>query len=223
MQLRARPVQKQLACTTFVASFPILVTVDQTGLWNYCEGYYRLDLDYAGFVTNCGPKDSNYYFNPISIVSTEVLPPYTIIFLQQEADAISRIQDNSNWLKAAFIIATICTGTTVLIGPLTGIWHQRKLLNCIPVGCMCIAGIFWFSGAITATVIYTALRDSFNNDVELNIQAQTGRQMFVWVWLGAGTSCMSLAQWCCAAICCPGGIRKRRIEWRRRITGCVSH
>ena len=187
--------------------------IDQTGIWNYCEGYYRPDLDWASFVTSCGPQTKNYYFNPIEIVATELLPLYTIVFLQQEADAIDIIRNTSNWLKAAFTISAICTGIALIMGILTGVWHERRLFNCFPVGCMCLSGLFWFGGAVSATNVYFTLRNSFNNDVELNVQAHMGHRMFSWVWLGFGTAWMALLQWCCAAVCCPGGHRKRRVAW----------
>lgn len=190
--------------------------VDQTGLWNYCEGYYRADLDWAAQVTYCSPQSSIYFFDPISIISIELNPDYTIVFIQLEADAIARIHDNSGWLKAVFIIGAIFCGFTIILGCLTGVWHERRIFNCAPVFCMCFAIVFWLAGAITATNIYFKLRNIFSADIGLNIQGQMGRQMFAWIWLGFGFSLVAWSQWCCAAICCPGGHRKRRIEMRRR-------
>lgn len=151
-------------------------------------------------------------------MAQELLPPYTIVFLQSEVDAIQTIQNTANWLRAAFVIAALFTGFTLVIGPMTGVWHQRKLFNCIPVGTMCFASFFWFLGAVTATNVYFKLRDSFNGDNRLQVEAHMGHQMFAWVWLGVWTSWTAGAQWCCAAICCPGGHRKRRIEMRKRMS-----
>jgi hypothetical protein len=66
------------------------------------------------------------------------------------------------------------------------------------------------------------LRDSFNNDDRLNVEAHMGHQMFAWVWLCVWTSWTAAAQWCCAAICCPGGHRRRRIEWRKPFPGIAG-
>lgn len=197
---------------------PNLLRVDQTGLWNYCEGYYRADLDWVAYVTYCAPQSANYFFDPISIIANELLPAYTIIFVQPEADAIDLIRNNSSWLRAAFIISATFNGFAIILGSLTGIWHARKLFNCIPVVSMCVAVIFWLSGAITATNIYFRLRNSFNGDPGLNIEGHMGRQMFAWIWLGVGFSLIAWTQWCCAAVCCPGGHRKRRIELRKRMS-----
>jgi len=184
----------------------------QTGLWNFCEGYYRLDQDWRGITTNCGPKEQGYYFDPISIMASELFYPYQIVFVQEEVDAIQTVHNNSDWLKAAFIITALFTGFTLLIGPLTGVWHERRLLNCLPVGTMCIAALFMFMGAVTATSVYFGLRDAFNNDFRLNVEAHMGHQMFAWVWLCVWTTSTAASQWCCAAICCPGGHRKHRIK-----------
>lgn len=193
-----------------------LLILDQTGLWNFCEGYYRTDLNWRAYVTTCGPEVSGYYFDPISIMANELLPPYEIVFVQPEVDAIQTIHRNSGWLRAAFVITALFTGFTLLIGPLTGVWHERRMLNCIPVGTMCFAAFFWFLGAVTATNIYFKLRNAFNDDVRLHVQADMGHQMFAWIWLGFMTSWTAASQWCCAAICCPGGHRKRRIEMKKR-------
>jgi|SRR5277367_4520001 hypothetical protein len=207
---------------TFVFPPKTHADLDQTGLWNYCEGYYRTDLDWAAVPTDCGPQTNDYYFDPIGIMSTELLPPYTIVFVEAEVDAITTVHQNSSWLRAAFVITALFTGFTLLIGPLTGVWHQRRLMNCLPVGCMCIGAFFFFCGAVTATSIYFKLRNAFNNDTRLNVEAHMGHQMFAWVWLGVFCSSTAASQWCCAAICCPGGHRKRRVEMRKRITSLPS-
>ena len=205
-------------CMTFVNPFLNALKADQTGLWNYCEGYYDPNIDWVAVVTDCGPRGDNYYFDPIAIVSAELLPPYTIVFLQNEADAINNVQETSNWLKSAFILSAIFNGQALIAGPLTGIWHQRRLFNCIPVGSMCIASIFWLAGAVTARIIYLRLSNSFNDDIGLNVEAHMGRQMFTWIWLGVGTSWVATIQWGVASLCCPGGHRKRRIE---RLLPCL--
>jgi hypothetical protein len=199
-------------------TFGYSLILDQTGLWNYCEGYYRLDQHYRPVITDCGPHDNSYSFDPIAIMATELLPPYTIVFVQSEVDAIQTVGNNASWLRAAFVITAVFTGITLVIGPLTGVWHQRRLFNCIPVGTMCFASFFWFCGAVTATSVFFKLRNAFNDDTRLHVEAHMGHQMFAWVWLGVVVSWTAAAQWCCAAICCPGGHRKRRIEMRKRIS-----
>src|SRR5271169_3343373 len=77
--------------------FDYLLILDQTGLWNYCEGYYRLDQNYQPIITNCGPQDNSYSFNPIGIMAIELLPPYTIVFVQSEVDAINTVNNNASW------------------------------------------------------------------------------------------------------------------------------
>ena len=202
---------------TFVWPLSIIELIqDQTGLWNYCEGYYRLDQNWRPIFTGCSQKVGGYFFNPIGIMAQELMAPYQIVFVQDEVDAIQTVQNNSDWLKAAFVITALFTGFTLVIGPLTGVWHQRRLLNCLPVGTMCIAALFMFMGAITATSVYFGLRDAFNNDFRLKVEAHMGHQMFAWVWLCVWTTWTAAAQWCCAAICCPGGHRKHRVEMRRR-------
>jgi hypothetical protein len=170
-------------------------------------------------MTGCSQEQGGYFFNPIGIMASELLAPYQIVFVQQEVDAITIVKNNSDWLRAAFVITALFTGLTLVIGPMTGVWHKRRLLNCIPVGTMCIAALFVFMGAITATSVYFGLRDAFNNDTRLNVEAHMGHQMFAWVWLCVWTSWTAATQWCCAAICCPGGHRRPRDE----VHSCTSN
>jgi len=195
-----------------------LTSLDQTGLWNYCEGYYLLNEDYAPYFTGCSPNSDSYSFDPISIMGSELMQPYEIIFIQSEVNAIKTLKNNSGWLRAAFVISALFSGFALVIGSMTAVCHERRLCNCLPVGFMCITSFFWFCGAVTATYVYFHLRDAFNNDTRLNVNAHMGHQMFAWIWLGVWTSSWAAGQWCCAAICCPGGHRKRRIEMRRRKT-----
>jgi SUR7/PalI family len=153
-------------------------------------------------------------------MASELVPPYTIIFVEDEVNAIQNLKNSSSWLRAAFVITALFTGFTLCIGPLTGVWRERRLFNCIPVGTMCIAAFFWFLGAVTATNVYLKLRNAFNNDDRLDVEAHMGHQMFAWVWLGVWTSSTAASQWCCAAICCPGGHRKKRIQFRKRTSLC---
>ena len=36
-------------CTSFITDYQLIV--DQTGLWNWCEGYYNLAENYAPMIT----------------------------------------------------------------------------------------------------------------------------------------------------------------------------
>src|SRR5205814_685458 len=112
----------------------------------------------------CSPHDNSYAFDPIAIMDSQLLSPYSIVFVQSEVDAIHTIGKTAGWLRAAFVICALFTGFTLVIGPLTGFWHERRMFNCIPVGTMCFASFFWFLGAITATNVYFKLRNAFNND-----------------------------------------------------------
>lgn len=153
-------------------------------------------------------------------MSTELKNPYTIIFLESEVQAIQEIQNTAGWLRAAFVITALFTGFTLVIGPMTGVWHERPMLNCVPVCTMCVASWFIFMGAVSATNVYLHMRNAFNNDTRLNVSAHLGHQMFAWIWLAVWTAWSAASQWCCAALCCPGGHRKRRFHWRK---GTVSN
>jgi hypothetical protein len=189
---------------------------DQTGLWNFCEGVYDLQEDWRDFVTYCGSETSGYFFDPITLIANELVPPYQIVFIQSQVDAITTVQNTSGWIKATFVLTALFTGFTLIIGPLTGVWRERKLLNCLPVCTMCIAALAVFMGAVSATAVYFQLRDAFNNDARLVVQAHMGHQMFAFVWLAVWTAWVAASQWCCAAICCPGGHRKKRITFKQR-------
>ena len=47
----------------------------QVGLWNYCEGY-------GDSITNCSKPKTLYWFNPVSIILSELLAGATTTFLK---------------------------------------------------------------------------------------------------------------------------------------------
>jgi SUR7/PalI family len=151
-------------------------------------------------------------------MATELAYPYKIVFVQSEVDAIKTVKNVSAWTQATFVITALFTGFTLIIGPVTGVWHQKRRFNCIPVGTMCVAASFVAMGAITATNVYFKLRNAFNADTRLHVEAHMGHQMFAWVWLCVWCAWTAAGQWCCASLCCPGGNRKVRIKPQKGIS-----
>ena len=170
-------------------------------------------------VTHCEPP--RYAFNFIAIVAGEESTSYRVVYRDNDAASIRTVGATFFWLKVEILLSAFFAAITLVISPLVAVWHQRRLLNCLPVCCMTLTGLCCLCGTITATTIYISLKNSINGGGQSNIEGHMGFQMFACLWLWLWTSWSAVGQWFCAAICCPGGHRKRRFEMRQRTSSLL--
>lgn len=182
-----------------------MLRIDQTGLWNWCEGYYLLDQDWQARVTYCGSSSNEYFFDPIGLMASELLPPYAITFVQSEVDAIDLVHRTAAWLRAAYTIGISLTGIACCMIPVAIAWPERKQLAYLPGCTMLLVALVLSVGSVTVTSVYERLGDAFSTDDHLSVEAHLSKQTFAFVWLSMVTAWTAGGQWCCVAMFCPGG------------------
>lgn len=166
----------------------------QVGLWNYCDGY-------GNEVTSCSEPQRMYWFNPVEILLSELLAGATIALPSNITDALTLVRKASHWMFALFLTAVCLALPTALLAPLSIYSRWASLPLTI------LAFLTAFTTTV-ATVIATAMFLIFKSAIQsaaesVNIQAQIGIKMFVFMWIAAGAAILGwlihFAQCCCCA------------------------
>lgn len=200
----------------------------QVGLWNFCEGYEDTGI------TTCSKPEPLYAFNPVQIILNELLAGATIALPAEVMDALEIARIASRWMFGLFLTGTVLSFLAIFITP----WgtssrppqaiavnpnlngpvkpHRRRtfiLLRSFPMVLFTFAtALCTVVASAVATVMFTIFRNVFlENGVDLNIQAELGVRMLVFMWIASGFTLLGfivqLTSCCCA--CC-GGRRARR-------------
>ncbi|CCT68494.1 uncharacterized protein FFUJ_07281 [Fusarium fujikuroi IMI 58289] len=130
----------------------------QVGLWNFCEGYNDEGVTY------CSNPKQWYWFNPVEILVSELLAgarialpaeAVTVLNLLKIGSRIILLVIRTRWWS--LVITVLAFFTAVLIS----------------------------LAAIIATVISVAAKVALTAQDQLNIKANIGIKMFVFMWLAA--------------------------------------
>lgn len=190
----------------------------QVGLWNYCAGYNGQGI------TTCSPRQTAYWFNPVEIITSELLVGASIALPTDLVDILKIVHTASTWMFACFLTGLCLCFLCIFIAPLEFSkkprWQhkaRRVFLRSLPILILRIlALVFTAAGAVIATVMFVIFRNTFGGVPELNIQAKLGPEMLAFEWVAVGFALigvvMSLGT-CCGVCCCTG--KKRAMKKQR--------
>ncbi|KAK1984834.1 SUR7/PalI family-domain-containing protein [Colletotrichum cereale] len=166
----------------------------QVGLWNFCEGYNDEG------VTFCSTPTRMWWFNPIEILTNELLAGATIA-LPSEVTTILNILRIGQQIMFGFFIAGISIAAALLIAtPLV----MRTRWWSLPVAIFSVlAGLLVTVASIIGTVMSVGARIALTQQQELNINAILGVRMFVFMWLASAfvdvAAILHMAMGCCCS------------------------
>lgn len=123
---------------------------------------------------------------------------------------LALVKTASNIMTACFIAGCVLNAIAALISPIVIASRWLSLLVAIFTF---IAALLTTAAAIIATVMWTIFRNTFLSQPGLNISAYLGRQMFVFMWLGAA---FSILGWLAHAGMCCCGASERDVRTGRR-------
>ncbi|KAK2839164.1 hypothetical protein FQN49_006410 [Arthroderma sp. PD_2] len=170
----------------------------QVGLWNFCEGYE----DGSG-ITRCSKPKTMYAFNPVEIITSELLSGATIALPSGITRALKIARVASNWMFGFFITATILTFLCVILTPFSipsssairsapnySSYYRAKRRatpnsTAIPIAILAFGAWFTTSaGSAVATVMFVIFQVVFeNNAADLNVHAELGIAMLALMWI----------------------------------------
>uniref|UniRef100_A0A8H7NFT2 SUR7 protein n=1 Tax=Bionectria ochroleuca TaxID=29856 RepID=A0A8H7NFT2_BIOOC len=164
----------------------------QVGLWNFCEGYNNEGVTY------CSSPVPLYWFNPVEVLVSELLAgakialpsAVTTIYASQAGitghDGILHSWHGSEFCLDLLDPLALCTRWFSLALSILGV----------------ISSILVGVAAIIATVITVAAKVALTAQDELNISADIGIKMFVFIWIAAILSVLALFLHLAMGCCC---------------------
>lgn len=193
----------------------------QVGLWNYCAGYKNQG------VTTCSPHQTAYWFNPVEIITSELLAGASIALPTEVVSILDIVKTASTWMFACFLVGICLSFLCIFIAPLEFSkkprWsHKAKriFIRSLPILILRFAALlFTAAAAVIATVMFVIFRNTFQGAADLNIQAHLGIEILVFEWIAVGMTLigflMSIGT-CCGICCCTG--KKRAVKKQQRMS-----
>ncbi|KAF7556108.1 hypothetical protein G7046_g6377 [Stylonectria norvegica] len=148
----------------------------QVGIWNFCEGYNDEG------VTHCSKPEQFYWFNPVEVLVSELLAGAKIA-LPSEAITVLKLLKLGSQIMYAFFMAGICVNVVLMLASPLVVRTRWWSLGLSLLGA--IAGILVTVAAVIATVISVAVKIALTAQDQLNITANIGIKMFVFMWIAA--------------------------------------
>ncbi|KKK27310.1 hypothetical protein ARAM_006718 [Aspergillus rambellii] len=204
----------------------------QVGLWNFCEGYNNEGI------TFCSKPRALYWFDPVSIILSELLAGASIALPADISHALDIARKASHWMFGLFIVSTVLTFVLIFLSPLavssrppqsispdpavnqTHPPHRRNtflFLRALPFTIITfLTALFTVVAAVVATVMFIIFRNVFTSgSFNLNIGAKLGTQMLAFMWIAAAFNLLAFIVElgsCCAA-CCGGRKARKQLKY----------
>ncbi|KAK4236676.1 SUR7/PalI family-domain-containing protein [Achaetomium macrosporum] len=178
----------------------------QVGLWNFCEGY----LGGVG-ITYCSPPTTLYWFNPVEVLMNELLSGATIALPTQVVTILSVLRITSQIMFGFFLTAAVLGFLLAFLSPLAvrSRWWSLPLAVASFLEMMLV-----LAASIVGTAISFAFKYAAEAQSELNIHAEVGVKMFVFMWIATGFSIWGFAVHSGMGCCCTS---RRDLRIGRRV------
>ncbi|KAA8652180.1 hypothetical protein EYZ11_000496 [Aspergillus tanneri] len=201
----------------------------QVGLWNFCEGYNDVGITY------CSKPKTLYWFDPVSILLSELLSGATIALPAEITDALQIARKASYWMFGLFLTAIVLTFVMIFLSPfavssrppqtisadpainVAHPVHRRRtfvLFRSIPFLILSfLTALFTIVASVVATVMFYIFRNVFTNSAQdLNIDAWVGTRMMAFMWIASGFNLIPfLWQLGSSCVACCGGRKARKL------------
>ncbi|KAF2256243.1 hypothetical protein BU26DRAFT_513080 [Trematosphaeria pertusa] len=185
-----------------VPNFSLINTIAQTlglhdfyqvGLWGFCEGYLNEGVTY------CSPPKTLYWFNPIQILSNELLAGASINLPANINDILDLIKLVSQVMFGLFLTSACLSFILMFLMPISVFSRWWTL----PIAILALLNaIFVTVASVIATVMFVIFRNVIAGVAEINISAKIGSYLFGFMWTASAFAifaCLIQTGLCC---CC---------------------
>jgi len=190
----------------------------QVGLWNYCAGYEGQGITY------CSPTKALYWFDPVSIIMSELLVGAAIALPTEVTDILKIVRTVSHYMFACFLVGTCLSFVCIFIAPFgfskKPRWsHKAKRIFCRQLPMLILtflALLFTAVGAVIGTVMFIIFKNALGAQAELNLSGELGTQMLVFEWIAVGMTLIGFVMQLgtCCGVCC--GVGKKKAMRKRQ-------
>lgn len=166
----------------------------QVGLWGFCEGYV------GEGVTFCSKPQTLYWFNPVEILTNELLAGASISLPADVNDILDLIKMVSQIMFGFFLTSTVLSFVLIFLVPLSIFSRWASL----PISILTfINALLCIVASAIATAMFVIFRNVISSVAELNISAEIGTHVFGFMWTASAfalfTWLIHLGQCCCCA------------------------
>ncbi|CBX91946.1 hypothetical protein IAQ61_000153 [Plenodomus lingam] len=168
-----------------VPNFALINTIAQTlglhdfyqvGMWGYCEGYEGQG------VTFCSEPETLYWFNPVEIISNQLLAGASINLPADINDILELIKLASQWMFGLFLTGTLLSFVLIFLMPISV--YTRWLTLFVSLLAL-LNALIVTAAAVIATVMFIIFRNTIGGVQELNIGADVGTTLFAFMWIAS--------------------------------------
>lgn len=165
----------------------------QVGLWNFCEGYNNEGI------THCSKPKSLYWFNPVEILLSELLAGATIALPAEINTILNLIRIASRVMFGAFLTGICMNFVSIFATPLALLSRWWSL----PIAIWTfIAALLLVVGSAIGTVMAVVFKTVITGQPSLNIRADIGIPMLVFMWISAACTVIGFMIHLSLACCC---------------------
>ncbi|KPM36442.1 hypothetical protein AK830_g10112 [Neonectria ditissima] len=165
----------------------------QVGIWNFCEGYNDEGVTY------CSHPKQFFWFNPVEVLVSELLAGAQIALPSEAITVLTILRIGSQIMYGCFMAGICINAVLVFLSPLvirTRWWSLAMSFLAF------VAAVVVTLAAIIATVISFAAKIALTKQDQLNIKANTGVKMFVFMWIAAIATDIAFLLHAAMGCCC---------------------
>lgn len=177
----------------------------QVGLWNFCEGYIGEGITY------CSPPKTLYWFNPVEVLTNELLSGATIALPTEVVTILSVLRITSQLMFGFFLTAAVLSFVMIFVSPLAiaSRWWSLPLAIVSFVDMLLL-----IAASVVGTAISVVFKYAAEAQRELNIHAEVGNRMLIFMWLATGFGIWGFAAHSGMGCCCTS---RRDLKIGRRV------
>ncbi|KAK3327742.1 SUR7/PalI family-domain-containing protein [Cercophora scortea] len=176
----------------------------QVGLWNFCEGYQDVGITY------CSHPQTLYWFNPVEILMSELLSGATIALPTEVVTILSVLRITSQLMFGFFLTSALLNLLMIFASPLAVYSRWWSL----PIAILAfISTLLVVAASVVGSVISFVFKYAAEAQQALNIHADVGVKMFVFMWIAAGFAVWGFIAHAGMGCCC---VSRRDIRTGRR-------
>lgn len=160
-------------------------------------------------ITFCSEPEKMYWFNPVEVLVSELLSGAKIALPAQAVTVLNLLRIGSQ-VMFAFFLSGICLNVVLMVATFLVIRTRWWSLALSLLGAC--AGTLVTVAAIIATVISVAAKIALTAQDQLNISADIGIKMFVFMWMAAIFTDIAFLLHAAMGCCCKPQRRRQTPE-----------